>query len=97
MNRDDIIRMAYEAGIRVAPVSGDIHPNNVYWHEVERFASLVAAAERDRMVADGWRQCAVGQTTSQFCVEAEQLRLDAYKQGYAVGAEAERIRAMGNA
>lgn len=47
MNRDDIIRMADEVGLRVAPVSGDTHPNNVYWHEVERFAELVAAAERE--------------------------------------------------
>jgi hypothetical protein len=39
MNREDIIRMAEEAGA--------IH----YWHlsNLERFAALVASAERDRM------------------------------------------------
>jgi len=50
MNSDDIIRMADEAGIRVAPVSGDTHPNNVCWHKVERFAQLIAAAEREECV-----------------------------------------------
>ena len=32
-----------------------------------RFAALVSAAERDRMKAEGWRQCAEGQHTTQFC------------------------------
>ena len=79
MTRDDIIRMAREAGYGWS--LADLHIS-----ALERFAALVAAAERDRMVADGWRQCAVGQHTSQFCGEAERLRLYAYKQGYAVGA-----------
>jgi len=57
VNRDDIIRMADEAGLRVAPVSGDTHPNNVYWHEVERFANLVAAAEREACCAIVYGQC----------------------------------------
>jgi hypothetical protein len=39
-----------------------------------RFAALVAAAERNRMIADGWRQCAQGQRTTQFCAVAEQER-----------------------
>jgi hypothetical protein len=38
MNRDDIIRMAREAGFDVAPDE---------WHWLERFAALVAAAERE--------------------------------------------------
>ena len=38
MNRDDIIRMANEAGI--------IHPEMVY-QTLERFADLVASAERE--------------------------------------------------
>ena len=91
MTRDDIIRMAQEADDYADKQLGvgEYHPDK---HDVRdlHFAALVAAAERDRMVADGWRQCAVGQHTSQFCAEAERLRLDAYKQGYAVGAEAER-------
>ncbi len=35
-----------------------------------RFAALVAAAERTRMIADGWRQCAQGQKTTQWCAQA---------------------------
>ena len=40
MNREDIIRMAQEAGI--------IHPEMVY-QTLERFATLVASAERERL------------------------------------------------
>ena len=40
MNRDDIIRMAREAGLW--PAVTDTFPN-----ELERFAALVAAAERE--------------------------------------------------
>jgi hypothetical protein len=34
----------------------------------------VAAAEREHMISDGWRQCAQGQRTSQHCAVAEQAR-----------------------
>ena len=47
MTRDDIIRMAREAGIRMAGPMDTIDPRNVYAHELERFAALVAAAERE--------------------------------------------------
>lgn len=43
MNREDIIRMAREAGI--------IHPEMVY-QTLERFAALVASAERERIYAE---------------------------------------------
>jgi hypothetical protein len=39
-----------------------------------RFAALVAAAERNRMISEGWRQCAQGQKTTQFCGMVEQER-----------------------
>lgn len=51
MNREDILRMAREAGIRIASPTDTIDPRNVYLHELERFAELVAAAER--------RECAL--------------------------------------
>jgi hypothetical protein len=41
-----------------------------------RFAALVAAAERDRMISEGWRQCAKGQKTTQHCGMVEQARLE---------------------
>ena len=44
MNRDDITRMAREAGMPMAwiSVSGVLN-----WSDLERFAALVAAAERE--------------------------------------------------
>ena len=45
MNRDDIIRMAREAGFI-------INDENPMTHSLERFAALVAAAERDRFAAE---------------------------------------------
>ena len=50
MNREDIIRMAREAGIRLASQSDTVDPRNVYSHEIERFAALVAAHEREESV-----------------------------------------------
>lgn len=47
MTHEDILRMAREAGIRIAGPMDSINPNNVYVHELERFAALVAAAERE--------------------------------------------------
>ena len=44
----------------------------------------VDVAERKRLIADGWRQCARGQRPSQFCEQAEAL----------VAAERERLRAL---
>lgn len=58
MTKEDIIRMAREAGIRLASQSDTVDPRNVYSHELERFAALVAAHEREECVklADslGW-------------------------------------------
>ena len=46
MTRDDIIRMAQEAGLALAYTETDEDG----WQELERFAALVAAAEQDRCV-----------------------------------------------
>ena len=53
MNRDDIIRMAEEACGEPA-WSGGVEWT---WEEVERFANLVAAAEREACadIAENWR------------------------------------------
>ena len=51
MTRDDIIRMAREAGFNVGTAP-----------QIERFANLVAAAEREQIADmlrdDGWLYCA---------------------------------------
>ena len=54
MNRDDIIRMAREAGLGTALCHNSVEGERVWiegadWHdELERFAALVAAAEREK-------------------------------------------------
>ena len=73
MTRDDIIRMAREAGA-VFPADGSYHCFEIPG-TLERFASLVAAAEREAMIEQGWRQCAKGQRTTQFCGMVEQAVL----------------------
>ena len=63
MNRDDILRMAKEAGL--APAS--FCRWSAYSDDLERFATLVAAEKEQQMIRDGWRQCAEGQRTTQHC------------------------------
>jgi hypothetical protein len=69
MNTDeDLIKLARIAGA---------HDNGVEVRFVVplylvRFAALL----RDHMLSEGWRQCAQGQTTTQFCALAEQARLE---------------------
>lgn len=70
MTKEEIIKLAREAGIVWADHTVVGSRENL----LERFAALVAAKERDRMISEGWRQCAQGQKTSQFCAVAEQVR-----------------------
>ena len=90
-DRYEIARMAREAGWKDLPTVRLAFAG----FDLERFAALVAAAERNRMIADGWRQCAQGQRTSQFCAVAEQARLEERKACAKVFAAA--IRARGHA
>lgn len=50
MKREDVIRMAREAGAAVGKVAPDSEYETIWPQcmDVERFASLVAAAERER-------------------------------------------------
>ena len=63
MNRDDILRMAKEAGLALASFCRW----SAYSDDLERFATLVAAEKEQQMIRDGWRQCAKGQRTTQYC------------------------------
>ena len=72
MNREDIIRMAQEAGI--------IHPEMVY-QTLERFAALVASAEREacakvceEMRTYVGRNNAVTQSSAQDCATSIRAR-----------------------
>ena len=51
------MEMAHQAGLRIASVMDDIDPRNVYLHELERFAALVRADEREacaKACEDAW-------------------------------------------
>ena len=72
MTQDETIRMAKKAWAE----SGEswVKPE---WFEdraaaFERFAQLARADEREQMAQDGWRQCAKGQRTTQFCGQLQQ-------------------------
>lgn len=49
MTREEILRMAHEAGFDSHDMSADFTCN---LHDIERFAALVAAAERERIKAE---------------------------------------------
>jgi hypothetical protein len=66
VTRDDIIRLAREAGfIRVVAIEegGAVTTTVTPIEELERFIALYEG----RLVERGWRQCAEGQTTTQYC------------------------------
>jgi hypothetical protein len=52
MTRDDIIRMAHEAGFSDIIKKGVWITDGCWDEELERFAELVAAAERDACIKD---------------------------------------------
>lgn len=64
MTRDDIIRMAREAG---ATDKTNLGVMQFYVNELERFAALV----EQHLISTGYRKCAEGQRTTQFCGQLE--------------------------
>ncbi len=57
MTQDDMVKVARECGIGLA-----------YGREnIERFYTFVAAEKEQQMIRDGYRKCAEGQRTTQFC------------------------------
>ena len=67
METDKVLALAREAGLAVTISSHD---------SLYKFAALL----QQQMIEDGWRQCAKGQGTTQFCGVAEELRKDAERQ-----------------
>jgi hypothetical protein len=57
MNSDDIIRMAHEAGFSDIIKKGVWITDGCWDEELERFAELVAAAEREACCAIVYGQC----------------------------------------
>ena len=58
MTRDDIARIARESGVLTG-------------YEAELFVRFADAVQK-AMLRDGWRKCAVGQGTTQFCAMTEE-------------------------
>ena len=72
MTQDDILRMANHCGFRIDAEDFVMPREGDYALRLARFAFLV----RNHLISDGWRQCAQGQRTSQFCGMVEQARLE---------------------
>ena len=66
MTRNDIVRMAFEVSDGVLSYNAEGR-----WilseQEVIQLAALVAAEKEQQMIRYGYRQCAKGQRTTQFC------------------------------
>ena len=65
MTRDEIIRMAREA--RLAEPYHPFNPWGASQEALERFAAIV----EKHLIASGYRKCAEGQRTTQFCGQLE--------------------------
>jgi hypothetical protein len=97
MNREDIIRIAIEAGgVFIDPPCGDCYTFDIDNGELERFVALVAAAERERI-------CKAIKEEDDYCVTEGNYMLDSndciavaksewVRPDYSAGA----IRARGN-
>lgn len=59
--------MAREAGCDEIYVSNVLMGIHFKPKSLERFFHMAQAAERESMIKQGWRQCAKGQRTTQFC------------------------------
>ena len=74
---DKVLALAKEAG--ALPISYNESRNQVeyslFGDELTKFAALL----QQQMIEDGWRQCAVGQGTTQFCGVAEELEPELYE------------------
>lgn len=72
MNRDDLLLMAFEANlfnsVEGCPNCAIRIPN---MEGLERFAFIFFQAARQEMIKQGWRHCAEGQQTTQYCPMAE--------------------------
>lgn len=89
MTRDEIIRMAREVGFScLTPDESTDEAPHIYGDEgniyplIESLIDLATYDERLNMKIEGWRQCAKGQRTTQFC-EQVQAAVDAEREACA--------------
>ena len=62
MTRDEIVEIAWDVGLFMRSHKFQDEPT-----KLERFAERIAAEKEQQMIRDGYRQCAKGQRTTQFC------------------------------
>ena len=87
ITRDEIIKMAREAGINGPAPARQGFKMYANPQRLERFAAII---ER-HLIASGYRKCAVGQRTTQFCGQLEQAVL-AEREACAKVCESEAMR-----
>ena len=84
MTTDDLIPFLEQAGI-CQEVWFEHHKS------IERLAALVAAEKEQQMIRDGYRKCAEGQRTTQFCGLLEEA-VKAEREACAMEADYEAAR-----
>ena len=96
MNREDIIRMAREAGMEHREHADEVNSeycDGVHLDDLERFAALVAAAERNKLaqwMIDHSYATGHGDTTEDLLQELEWQIAENWTRGMVNGVQAER-------
>ena len=62
MTRDEIVQIAWDVGLFMRSHQSQDEPT-----KLERFAERIAAEKEAQMIREGYRKCAEGQRTTQFC------------------------------
>ena len=70
MNTDKVLALAKQAANSFKTYAMEVTEYDFTDDSIQEFSALI----QQQMEADGWRQCAVGQGTTQFCGVAEELR-----------------------
>lgn len=66
MIREEVIKLAHKTELL-----DEQHYGSVWADRLMKFADAITETAREAMVRDGWRQCAAGQQTTQFCNQLE--------------------------
>ena len=72
----DPLRKAAEELIKEWDWECGEHQNKALTELIETLRQALAQLEQNKLLKQGWRQCAIGQRTTQYCGMAEQARLE---------------------
>lgn len=70
LSREEVLRIAVTSRL-IATENLAFTLDHACTVKYERFAAAIAKSVREKLQADGWRQCAKDQHTSQFCGQLE--------------------------